>query len=76
MCEEDFVIDEWTWPLRISTTDTRFPHHSLRPKADLYTYTSKHLVHPSVSGLHANLMDSLNLKYVSLDKDWKPEDEG
>jgi len=45
------------------------------PILPIYTYTSKHLVHPSVSGLHANLMDSLNLKYVSLDKSWKPEDK-
>ena len=34
---------------------------------DSYTYTSKHLVHPSVEGIYPNLMDSLNLKYVTLD---------
>ena len=32
----------------------------------IYTYTSKHLIHPSVEGLYSNLMDSLNLKYVTL----------
>ena len=37
------------------------------PIIPVYTYTSKHLVHPSVKGLPANLMDSLNLKYVSLE---------
>ena len=36
------------------------------PIIPLYTYTSKHLIHPSVDGLYANLMDSLNLKYVKL----------
>ena len=36
------------------------------PIIPLYTYTSKHLIHPSVDGLYANLMDSLNLKYVTL----------
>ena len=37
------------------------------PIIPIYTYTSKHLVHPSVDGIHPNLMDSLNLKYVKLD---------
>jgi oligopeptide transport system substrate-binding protein len=37
------------------------------PIIPVYTYTSKHLVHPSVKGLPSNLMDSLNLKYVSLE---------
>jgi oligopeptide transport system substrate-binding protein len=36
------------------------------PIIPLYTYTSKHLIHPSVEGMHANLMDSLNLKYITL----------
>ena len=36
------------------------------PIIPLYTYTSKHLIHPSVEGMYANLMDSLNLKYVKL----------
>lgn len=39
------------------------------PILPIYTYTSKHLIHPSVKGLPANLMDSLNLKYVWLDPD-------
>ena len=37
------------------------------PIIPFYTYTSKHLIHPSVRGMYPNLMDSLNLKYVSLD---------
>ena len=36
------------------------------PIIPVYTYTSKRLSHPSVEGLHSNLMDSLNLKYVKL----------
>ena len=36
------------------------------PIIPIYTYTSKHLIHPSVEGLYSNLMDSLNLKYVKL----------
>ena len=36
------------------------------PIIPIYTYTSKHLIHPSVEGIYANLMDSLNLKYVKL----------
>ena len=39
------------------------------PIIPIYTYTSKHLIHPSVRGLPANIMDSLNLKYVWLDPD-------
>jgi oligopeptide transport system substrate-binding protein len=46
------------------------------PIIPLYTYTSKHLVHPSVSGMPPNLMDSANFKYVSLDKDWRPPGAG
>ncbi|MEP4149078.1 MAG: peptide ABC transporter substrate-binding protein [Halioglobus sp.] len=41
------------------------------PILPVYTYTSKHLIHPSVNGLPSNLMDSLNLKYVWLDPDWE-----
>ncbi|MEP5569119.1 MAG: peptide ABC transporter substrate-binding protein [Halioglobus sp.] len=41
------------------------------PILPVFTYTSKHLVHPSVKGLPSNLMDSLNLKYVWLDPDWE-----
>ncbi|HKK22864.1 MAG TPA: ABC transporter substrate-binding protein, partial [Pseudohaliea sp.] len=37
------------------------------PIIPIYTYTSRHLIHPSVKGLPANLMDSLNLRYVWLD---------
>ena len=37
------------------------------PIIPIYTYTSKHLVHPSVCGLPPNLMDSLNLRYVWLE---------
>lgn len=37
------------------------------PIIPVYTYTSKHLIHPSVKGLPSNLMDSLNLKYVWLE---------
>jgi oligopeptide transport system substrate-binding protein len=39
------------------------------PIIPIYTYTSKHLVHPAVCGMPGNLMDSLNLRYVWL----KPE---
>ena len=36
------------------------------PIIPIYTYTSNHLIHPSVKDLPSNLMDSLNLKYVWL----------
>jgi oligopeptide transport system substrate-binding protein len=39
------------------------------PIVPIYTYTSKHLIHPSVEGIYPNLMDSLNLKYVTLNPD-------
>ena len=42
------------------------------PIIPIFTYTSKHLIHPSVNGLPPNLMDSLNMKYVWLDKNWQP----
>lgn len=41
------------------------------PIIPIYTYTSRHLIHPSVKGMPSNLMDSLNLKYVWLE----PEQE-
>ena len=46
------------------------------PIIPVYTYTSKHLIHPSVRGLPSNLMDSLNLKYVWLDPDWDQQGSG
>ncbi len=39
------------------------------PIIPVYTYTSKHLIQPSVKGLPSNLMDSLNFKYVWLEED-------
>lgn len=39
------------------------------PIIPIYTYTSKHLIHPAVCGMPGNLMDSLNIRYVWL----KPE---
>lgn len=42
------------------------------PIIPIYTYTSKHLIHPSVKGLPPNLMDWANFKYVWLDKNWQP----
>ncbi len=38
------------------------------PFIPIYTYTSKHLVHPSVRGMPANLMDHTNFKYVYLEE--------
>ena len=46
------------------------------PIIPLYTYTSKHLIHPSVNGMPPNLMDSANFKYVWLDQDWRPTGAG
>ena len=43
------------------------------PFIPIYTYASKHLMHPSVQGIPSNLMDSLNLKYVWLDESWDRE---
>ena len=40
------------------------------PILPIYTYSSKHLIHPSVRDLPSNYMDHLNLKYVWLDPDW------
>ena len=45
------------------------------PIIPIYTYSSKHLVHPSVNGLPPNLMDSINMKYVWLDQGWQPPSE-
>jgi oligopeptide transport system substrate-binding protein len=45
------------------------------PILPIFTYTSKHLIHPSVKDMPANLMDSLNLKYVWLDPDWDKSSE-
>ena len=45
------------------------------PIIPIYTYSSQHLIHPSVQGMPSNLMDSLNLKYVWLDNNWQTEEE-
>ncbi len=37
------------------------------PILPIYTYASKHLVHPSVKGLPPNLMDFVNVKYIHLE---------
>ena len=42
------------------------------PIIPIYTYTSNHLINPSVKGMPSNLMDSLNLKYVSLEQNPEP----
>jgi oligopeptide transport system substrate-binding protein len=42
------------------------------PIIPIYTYTSKHLIHPAIRGMPSNLMDSMNLKYVWLE----PETQG
>ncbi len=44
------------------------------PIIPIYTYTSNHLVHPSVRGKTPNLMDHVNYKYLSLDSDWQAEE--
>ena len=36
------------------------------PIIPIYTYTSNHLIHPSVQGMPSNLMDAINFKYVWL----------
>ena len=46
------------------------------PILPISTYTSKHLIHPSVKDLPSNLMDSLNFKYVWLDPDWDKQTQG
>ncbi|MFV8818592.1 peptide ABC transporter substrate-binding protein [Haliea sp. E17] len=43
------------------------------PILPIYTYTSNHLIHPSVKDMPSNLMDSMNFKYVWLDPDWDRE---
>jgi oligopeptide transport system substrate-binding protein len=40
------------------------------PILPIYTYTSNHLIHPSVQGMPSNLMDAVNFKYVALDTTW------
>lgn len=45
------------------------------PILPIFTYTSKHLIHKSVKGMPANLMDSLNFKYVWLDPNWDTSPE-
>jgi oligopeptide transport system substrate-binding protein len=37
------------------------------PIIPIYTYTSNHLIHPSVQGLPPNLMDYVNFRYIWLD---------
>jgi oligopeptide transport system substrate-binding protein len=39
------------------------------PIVPIYTYTSKHLVHASVRGAPANVLDTINYRYVWLDPD-------
>lgn len=41
------------------------------PIIPIYTYTSKHLKHPSVRGMPTNLMDAVSFKHVWLDPDWQ-----
>jgi oligopeptide transport system substrate-binding protein len=43
------------------------------PILPIYTYSSQHLIHPSVKDMPSNLMDSLNLKYVWLEPEPIPE---
>jgi oligopeptide transport system substrate-binding protein len=43
------------------------------PILPIYTYTSNHLIHPSVRGMPPNLMDSVNFKYVALANDGQAE---
>lgn len=38
------------------------------PIIPIYTYASKHLVHPSVKGMPSNLMDFVNMKYIHLEE--------
>ncbi len=44
------------------------------PILPIYTYTSNHLIHPSVKDMPSNLMDSMNFKYIWLDPDWDKEE--
>ena len=37
------------------------------PIIPIYTYNSKHLVHPSVIGAPTNVLDIRNFKYIGLD---------
>ncbi|MEH6633963.1 MAG: peptide ABC transporter substrate-binding protein [Halioglobus sp.] len=47
------------------------------PIIPIYTYTSKHLIQPSVKGAPANVLDLINFKYVRLASDadtWNAEE--
>jgi len=47
------------------------------PLIPFYTYTSRHLVQPSVRGVPSNMRDLQDFRYISLDPDvpvWKPGD--
>ena len=37
------------------------------PLIPIYTYSSRHLIHPSMKGRHVNLLDWPNFKYIWLD---------
>lgn len=39
------------------------------PILPVYTYTTKHLIDPSVKGMPTNIMDHVNYKYIWLDPD-------
>lgn len=41
------------------------------PILPIYTYSSKHLIHPSVRDMPPNLMDHFNPKFIWLDPDWE-----
>ena len=43
------------------------------PIMPIYTYTSNHLIQPGVKGLPSNVMDWINFKYLSLNRD---QDQG
>ncbi|MCR8923736.1 peptide ABC transporter substrate-binding protein [Dasania sp. GY-MA-18] len=42
------------------------------PIIPIYTYVSKHLVHPSVKGLSSNILDTLYFKYMYLEPESEP----
>jgi oligopeptide transport system substrate-binding protein len=54
-----------------NATETRLMEQM--PFIPIYTYTSNHLIHPSVQGMPSNLMDAVNFKYVALDKNWRAQ---
>ncbi len=41
------------------------------PFIPIYTYSSHHFVHPSVKGMHVNVMNYHNFREVYLDPDWE-----